>query len=193
MLLRDAGHASLAYFFFDFRDEEKQDVRNLLTSLLIQLSANLDPCRKIISRLYWAHGEGALRPSIDALTDCLHDMLFVAAQRPLYVIIDAIDECPNISGVPSPREVLLDLLEGLVELRIPNLRICITSRPEFDIRSVLRPLAYSTISLHDEGGQKKDILHYVIAVINSDSRMRRWRDKDQNLVVEVLTERADGM
>ena len=40
MLLRDAGQASLAYFYFDFRDEEKkQDIRNFITSLLVQLSA----------------------------------------------------------------------------------------------------------------------------------------------------------
>jgi hypothetical protein len=40
MSLRDAGEASLAYFYFDFRDEEKkQDFRNFIKSLLVQLSA----------------------------------------------------------------------------------------------------------------------------------------------------------
>jgi hypothetical protein len=144
MSLRDAGHASLVYFFFDFRDKEKQNVRNFLASLLIQLSAQLDPCRKIISWIYWAHGNGTQQPSIDLLTYCLHKMLFVAARQPIYVIIDAIDECPNFSGLPTPRAVLLDLLEELVELRIPNLHICITSRPDIDIKIVLEPLAYST-------------------------------------------------
>jgi hypothetical protein len=143
MSLLDAGQASLAYFFFDFRDKEKQNVRNLLTSLLIQLSAHLDPCRKIISRLYWKHRKGTQQPSIDALTNCLHEMLYVTAQQPIYIIIDAIDECPNISGLPTPRAVLLDLLEELLELRIPNLHLCITSRPEIDIKTVLEPLAYS--------------------------------------------------
>ena len=193
MSSRDASHASLAYFFFDFRDKEKQNVRNFLTSLLLQLSARLDSCRKIVSRLYWEHGKGTQQPSIDALTGCLHEMLFVAAQQPIYIIIDAIDECPNISGLPTPRAILLDLLEGLLELCIPNLHLCITSRPEIDIKSVLEPLAYSTVSLHDESGQKKDISDYVNTVVNSDRKMRKWRDADKKMVIGVLSERADGM
>ena len=192
MSLRDAGQASLAYFFFDFRDKEKQSVRNFLTSILIQLSAHLD-CRKILSHVYRAHGNGTQQPSIDLLKYCLCKMLLVAAQQPVYVIIDAIDECPNFSGLPTPRAVLVDLLEEVVELRIPNLHICITSRPDIDIKIVLEPLAYSTISLHGESGQQKDISDYVCKTVNSNRKMRRWRDKDRKLVVEVLSEKADGM
>jgi hypothetical protein len=193
MSLRNASQASLAYFFFDSRDKEKQNVRNFLTSLLIQLSAHLDPCRKIMSRIYCEHGKGTEQPSIDALTDCLYDMLNVAAQQPIYVIIDAIDECPDISELPSPRAELLDLLEELLKLRIPNLHICITSRPESDIKAVLEALAYSAISLHDERGQKKDISDYVKKVVNSDRKMCRWQDRDKKLVVKVLSEKAGGM
>jgi hypothetical protein len=193
MSLRDAGHASLAYFFFDFRDKEKQNVRNFLTSLLIQLSAHLTPCRNIISRIYWAHGNGTQQPSIGALTNCLREMLFVAAQQPIYIVIDAIDECPNIAGLPTPRAVLLGLLEELLELRVPNLHICISSGLDIDIKTVLEPLAYSTISLHDESGQKKDISDYVCKMVYSDRRMRRWRDRDKKLVVQVLSENVDGM
>ena len=192
MSLRDAGQASLAYFFFDFRDKEKQSVRNFLTSILIQLSAHLD-CRKILSHVYRAHGNGTQQPSIDLLKYCLCKMLLVAAQQPVYVIIDAIDECPNFSGLPTPRAVLLDILEELVELRIPNLHICITSRPDIDIKVVLEPLAYSTISLHDESGQQKDISDYVSKTVYSNRKMRQWRDKDRKLVVETLSEKADGM
>ena len=193
MSLRDAGHANLAYFFFDFWDKEKQNVRNFLTSLLTQLSAHLNPCRKIISRLYSTHGKGTQQPSIRVLTKCLHEMLIVAAQQPIYIIIDAIDGCPNTSGLPTPRTVLLDLLENLVKRRIPNLHICITSRPEIDIKIVLEPLAYGAVSLHDESGQKKDIADYVKTVVNSDRKMRKWRDEDKELVIQVLSEKADGM
>ncbi|KAH9177270.1 hypothetical protein EDB89DRAFT_1528228 [Lactarius sanguifluus] len=187
-------NASMAYFFFDFRDKEKkQDLRNFLTSLLIQLSAHSNPCRDIIFNLYSDHDNGTQQPSIGDLTKCLHEMLLVAARRPVYLIIDALDECPNISGLPTPRSLLLGLLEDLVDLRVPNLHICVTSRPEVDIKSILGPLAYSAVSLHDESGQKKDISDYVNTVVNSDRKMRKWRDADKKLVVEVLSEKADGM
>ena len=194
MSLRNAGQASLAYFFFDFRDEKKQSVRNFLTSLLIQFSTHLNPCRKIVSYIYQSHGKGTSQPNSDVLISCLRSVLYVAAAHgPIYVIIDAIDECPNISGVPTPRAALLDLLEELVELRIPNLHICITSRLDIDIKIVLEPLAYSIILLHDESGQQKDISDYVNKTVYSNRKMRRWRDKDRKLVVEVLSEKADGM
>ena len=193
MSLRNASQASLAYFFFDFRDKEKQNVRNFLTSLLIQLSTHLDSCRKTMSRIYSEHGKGTEQPSTQTLIDCLHEMLYLAAQQPIYVIIDAIDECPNISGLPTPRAALLDLLEELLGLCIPNLHICITSRPEIDIKTILEPLAYSAVSLHDESGQKKDISDYVKTVVSSNRKMRKWRDRDKKLVIEVLSEKAGGM
>jgi hypothetical protein len=51
------------------------------------------------------------------------------------------------------------------------------------------------VSLHDQSGQKKDIVDYVKSVIysNSESIMKRWRTEDKELVIKVLSERADGM
>ncbi|SRR6266702_703204 len=194
MLSRDAGQASLAFFYFDFRDKDKkQDFRNFVTSLLVQLSAYSSPCCKIISGIYSTHGKGMQQPSSGALTNCLREMLLVAAQQPIYIIVDALDECPNASGMPTPREVVLDLLEDLVRLCIPNLHICVTSRPEIDIKNVLGPLAGSAVSLHDESGQMKDISDYVSNVVYSDRMMRKWRSGEKKLVVEELSKKADGM
>jgi hypothetical protein len=187
----------MAYFYFDFRDANKQRLRDLLPSLLIQLSACSGPCCKILSDLYSAHDEGKNQPSDGDLTKCLKDLLTLPAtdQRPTYLIIDALDESQNTSGIPSPRERVLRLVKELVELHLPNLHICVTSRPEIDIRHVLKPLASRQVSLHDQSGQKKDIEDYVKSVVYSDSEpiMRRWRTEDKELVVEVLSERADGM
>jgi hypothetical protein len=193
--LSEAGLASMAYFYFDFRDLDKQHIRNLLPSLLIQLSAQSGPCRDILSRLYLAHDNGEKQPRVGAMTQCLKEMLTYSDQRPIYIILDALDECPNSSGIPSPREQVLMLVKDLVNLRLPHLHICVTSRPEFDIRATLRPLALHSVSLHDESGQKKDIIDYVNSVVYSDSEtmMKRWRDEDKKIVVESLAEKADGM
>ena len=120
-------------------------------------------------------------------------MLVVMGQVPIYLIIDALDECPDDSGIPPLREKVLELVKELVELRHPTLRLCVTSRPEFDIRTTLEPLASQQVSLHDESGQKQDINNYVTSVVCSDKKMKRWRDHDKNMVVEKLTEKADGM
>jgi len=108
-------------------------------------------------------------------------------------ILDAIDECPNNSGTPSPREKVLDLVEWLSELHYSHLSICITSRPEADIEAVFRPLATHSVSLHGENGQKEDIVNYIKWFINSDIKARKWRKEDKELVLEKLSERVDGM
>ena len=112
---------------------------------------------------------------------------------PIYLVMDALDECPNDSGIPSSREKVLKLVKELVGLHHPSLRLCITSRPEFDIRSMLTPLATQQVSLHDEIGQKQDIIDYLTSIVRSDEKMKRWRDDDKTMVIETLTAKADGM
>ena len=191
----EAGLASMAYFYFDFRDVDKRSRRNLLPSLLLQLSARSDPFCDILSRLYKAHDDGARQPSDSALMRCLQDMLTFPDQGPIYLVLDGLDECPNTSGVPSFREQVLDFVNELVDLRLPSLHICVTSRPEVDIRDALESVASHSVSLHDESGQQKDIAAYVESVVHSNSSraIRRWRDDDKELVIKTLSERADGM
>jgi hypothetical protein len=192
-----AGLGSIAYFYFDFRDLDKQNRRDLLSSLLIQLSAQSSPRCDILHRLYMEHEKGTQKPTDAALTQCLKDMLTISGQLPIYIILDALDECPNSYGVPSPRAQVLILVKQLIDLQLPHLHICITSRPEFDIRATLGPLALTnSVSLHDESGQKEDIVDYVKSVVYSESvesMMKRWREADKKMVVETLSEKADGM
>jgi hypothetical protein len=54
-------------------------------------------------------------------------------------------------------------------------------------------LKHLQISLHDERGQTEDIIAYIKFAVHSDRNMRRWREEDQNLVIDTLSERANGM
>ena len=188
----EAGLATLAYFYCDFRDDDKQNCRNLL-SILSQLCAQSAPYCDILARVYSEHDDGTRKPSDGGLTKCLIEVLSLSAQCPVFLIVDALDECPTNSGMPTPREEVLDLVKDLIDLHLPNLHICVTSRPEIDIQNVLEPLRSLRVSLHNQTGQKKDIANFVRSVVSSDPKMRRWREEDRNLVIETLTERADGM
>jgi NACHT domain len=193
--LCDAGEASMAYFYFDFRNANKQTLHDLVPSLLTQLSAGSSLRCDILSRLYSVHDDGRKEPSDVVLTKCLKDMLTLPDQLPIYLIMDALDESPNTSGIPSARERVLQLLKELVDLRLPSLHICVTSRPEADIQKGIVPLTSLRVSLHDQSGQKEDIADYVRSVVysNSEAIIRRWKIEDKDLVIEVLSERADGM
>ena len=193
--MRESRSALVAYYYFDFKDVAKRDVRGLLTSLLLQLVDDSDRCWDLLSQLHWRCCDGSEQPSDAALTQCLKNMLNFPGQLPTYIVIDALDECPNNIGTPSAREKVLNFVEDLVESNHANLFICITSRPEQDITTTLNPLtpASHRMSLHEEIGQRRDIDSYVRSFVQSDKAMRRWRSEDKELVISVLSERANGM
>ena len=191
--MRAAGLATMAYYYFDFRDIKKQDCYGLLSSLAFQLSAESNPCYNILSQLYSENMNGTREPDIGSLKECVKDMLDLPGQGPVYIIVDALDECPNLSGTPSAREEVLELIEELVGLELPNVHLCVASRPEMDIRVILDPLTTLKISLHDETGQKDDIVNYIKSVVYSDRNLRRWMEDDKQLVVITLSDKADGM
>ena len=188
-----AGLATMAYYYFDFRDDKKQDCYGFLSSLISQLSSESDSCYNILSQLYSHYTRGIRKPDIDELKRCMTDMLSLPEKSPIYVIVDAIDECPNSTGRPTAREEVLELIEELVDLKLPNVHLCVASRPEMDVRMVLEPLTSLKISLHDESGQKEDIIEYIKSVVRSDRSMRKWKEEDRQLVIDTLSDKADGM
>jgi hypothetical protein len=187
--------ALIAYYYFDYKDASKRNLRGLLTSLLFQLGDDSDRCQNVLYKLYISCRDGSEQPSDAALAKCLKSILELPGQLPTFLIIDALDECPNTSGTPSAREEVLELLEDLVGWSHPNLFVCVTSRPEQDIQTVLNPLTSASrlVSFHDEGGQREDIQSYVRSFVHKDRTMRRWRAEDRELVITALSERAGGM
>ena len=184
----------MVYFFFDFTDTAKQNARSFLSSLLFQLSGQSDSFCDILLEFYLTHERISKQPSESALLQCLEKMLR-AGKVPIYLIIDALDECSDACGVQSLRGNVLKPLEKLVGFHLSNLRLCVASRSEVDIRIVLEPLTStsSRISLHDEDGQKKDIADYVSSVIYSDIKTMRWPEEDKMLVIRALSDRNGGV
>jgi hypothetical protein len=124
-----AGLATIAYYYFDFRDIKKQDCHGLLLSLVSQLSAELESCYNVLSKLYSDNSRGMRKPGIGALKKCLADMLSLPGQGQIYIIVDALDECPNFPGTPSAREDVLEIVKEIVSWNLPNVNLCVASRP----------------------------------------------------------------
>jgi hypothetical protein len=114
-------------------------------------------------------------------------------QAPLYIVVDALDECPNSSGLPTQRQEALEILKDLVELKLPHVHFCVTSRPEIDIRRVFDTLNPYDVSLHNQAGQIKDLAEYVKSVVGSDPTMQNWPAKVKDLVIDTLSKKGGGM
>ena len=191
--MQESSSALLVYYYFDFRDRTKRDVKGLLTSVLTQLANVSEKCWTILSQFHTTCKYGSEQPSEAALGQCLDRMLDLPEQ--VYIIVDALDECPNHICTPSAREIVLGFVENLVQANHSNVSVCVTSRPEPDITSILDPLTTQErrVSLHEENGQKEDINRYIRSFVQTDRKMQRWREEEKKRVIETLSERAGGM
>jgi hypothetical protein len=193
--MRQTTSALIAYYYFDFKDAAKRDLRGLLSSILTQLGADSDKCLRVLSQLHMTYRDGSEQPSEESLAQVLKIMLKDSVQLPVYVIVDALDECPDNNATPSARKKVLDFMKDLIKSEYPNLHLCITSRPEQDIQTALDPLTSTSprVSLHEEGGQREDINNYIRYFVQNNDTMGKWRKEDKEMVIDTLSERADGM
>jgi len=187
------GLAILAIFYFHFGETAKQDARNLISSVLIRLCSQSDKFSQVLLSIYSSHGNGSREPSLDTLLECLKKMLALQGQGPLYIVVDALDECPNSSGLLTQRQEVLEIVKELIDLELPHLHFCVTSRPEIDIRRTFDPLNPYQVALHNQDGQIKDLAIYVKSVVGSDAMMQNWPAKVKELVIDTLSEKGCGM
>jgi len=198
-----SGLVSLAMFYYDHtedqdsekdqRNVQKKYFRGLLSSVLDQLCRQSDSYCNILSDLHSEHDNGFDPPSNEALVSCLKSILKLPREATIFLIVDGLDECPNTSSSSFARAEVLKLLKDLIELQLPNLRICVTSRLEADIEAALAPLVFRSISLHDQREQNEDIEKYIKWFVNTNEKMQDWSSEFKRLVIDSLTERADGM
>jgi hypothetical protein len=189
--MRKQGLASLVFFYHDFREIQKSNLRGLLSSVLFQLCSQSDSYCDILSDFYLRHRDIAQIVN-DELIRCLKDVLEVPEQAPVFLILDALDECPNVSAISSPRKEVLTLVMELIETKLPNLRICVVSRLEAEIKASLGPVTFRSISLHEASGQIQDIENYIRSVVNTSGEMRKWQREHRELVTDVLARKVDG-
>ena len=188
-----AGLAILAIFYFHFGDTTKQNARHLLSSVLFQLCSQSDQFSQVLSSVYSSHGNGSREPSIVTLLLCLKSILALEGQAPIYLVMDALDECPNSSGLRTQRQEVLEILKELIELKLLHVHFCVTSRPEVDIQRAFVPLNPYDVSLHNQRGQIRDLAEYVKSVVLSDVTMQNWPAKVKESVIDTLAKKGGGM
>jgi len=184
---RSNPHIGIAFFYFVFDDDSKQDTSAMLRALVLQLSSQLNDNHGLLSRLHDSY-DNAMPPD-QALMDCLRQL--VRAFDDVYIILDALDE--------SPRDKhRRDMLQALADMRAwsaPGLHLLVTSRDEPDIRDVLCDELCT--SLDDMISMKNDsvdndISSFISGSLRSDRRLRKW-EKHHDQIRKALTEGAKGM
>lgn len=162
-----ARKTDVAYFYFDFRTVTKQTTDALLRSLVTQL-ADRSPTPACINRLFGQFGKEMLKglrtvgenDLIATFKDLLREI-----RNPIYVVLDALDECTQVSG-------LMFLLRMFHLWQCDHLHLLVLSRQEKLIQDTFDPLKPLRIDLSEAANQDIDI--YIQNQLATSQRLLRW-------------------
>ncbi|KAL6819895.1 ankyrin repeat-containing domain protein [Trichoderma camerunense] len=181
----------VSYFYFSFSDPEKQKVDVMLASLTKQICSRQTKPSQLMERLgqYKMKGE---RPD----TETLEAVLIASSSEftNLYIVIDALDECPLFN---EQRGRLLKSLRRILATAPNKFHFFLTSRKEPDIDDKIRPILSSTDKneidlLARQQTINKDICLYIDSQLSGDE-YKSWPKSIKDEARESLVEKADCM
>lgn len=179
---RSQAESAVAFFFFTFNDESKQDASALLRVLLFQLSGQVTGLNADLTRLKEMYNHST--PPIPILTEYLRQ----AANRcrHIYLLLDALDESPT----DTARADVLSIINTIRGWHLPGLHLLVTSRDMLDIKEGLNAEDHDMVALQNDINQ--DILRYVAYQIEHDRQLKRW-GPDCETIKQHLAQRANGV
>ena len=176
----DQTDTHVAYFYLSYKDTEKQNIPNLLMSLICQLAFSEPTLSAELIASYEDHGFGATCPSHVECKKLLKNSVDRCDR--VFLIIDAFDEYPE--------EWRNQLVKELQDLQ-PKVNTMITSR---DLPTIERQL--SDVIRLDVQARSDDILGYVRERITSSERLTSHAERDPilcDLIATTIATRAKGM
>ncbi|KNG88866.1 hypothetical protein ANOM_003719 [Aspergillus nomiae NRRL 13137] len=181
-LCEESSSKSFAYWYFQFNNEKTRSVENMVRSLIRQFSRK--PLAQSVTRMWERHSNRGSQPDRGELRDTLDDVLSKTPGE-MFLVLDALDECPERSG-RSERKVLLSLLAGLNESHKNKLHILATSRPEQDIRATLE--RFPTVDLE---AQLSDDVETFVRTEVSNGRLRDFEESKRARALDQLLRTRD--
>ena len=173
----------IAFFYFTFNDESKQDESAMLRALLLQLSTQLRDGHADLVRLYESYKTGT--PSSRVLIE--HLRFLIDRFQHVYIMLDALDESPR----DGPRGHVLDALETMRGWALQGLHLFVTSRDERDIHDFFDLPTTQKIAMQN-AGIDQDIAKFISGRLNTDRNLQKWR-KHRDKIQETLARRAKGV
>ena len=172
---------ALAYWYFDFNDKDKQSVDNLLRSLVRQLVATAHPFPEFIRILGTEYKAPGRHPDTKTLAKILAQVIAYLSKE-VYVVIDALDECPEEPGNLG-RQELLDFLQYLDQQKHERLHVLVTSRREHDIQSRLREIAPMNVRIED--CIFGDVELFIEKRLKGDTKLSRWSNLHESITAKL--------
>ncbi|KAI9853123.1 MAG: hypothetical protein M1824_001536 [Vezdaea acicularis] len=172
----------IAFIYFDYKEEAIQTPLNIVSSLLKQLLQNRVKLCSDLKPFCNRHWRQNTRPSLSEISKVLQNVL--TSHDRVFVVIDALDECPEKDGI---RATFLRWLKDLVK----NMSMVVLSRPNVHIDQEFKGVTRLEIRATEE-----DIVTYLEDRIQHNVSLQRSIKKDphlKSLIIETITEKSQGM
>ena len=179
----------IAYIYCDYNKTERQTPVNLIADLLRQLvielsltKAKSESIQARLKALYESSIVQNLRPTVNECTGLLREVIKCFPK--VFVVIDALDECPEA------REVRYTLLKEIKTLQ-PQVGLLITSRYIPNIAWHLQKATQLEVKASNQ-----DIKNYLVERLhelrNTDCLLRKEIGL-HDIIVKIILEKASGM
>ncbi|KAJ7243017.1 ankyrin repeat-containing domain protein [Mycena rebaudengoi] len=168
------------FFYFDTNTSDQHTVKQLLCSVVTQLSVLSPAPDKTLSALWDSYGRGQHFPSNSALVSEALIPILTEFKEPVYIVLDALDEC-------SERTELLRVITTILDAKLFNVHLLVTSRPEVPHGS---PLVQRAVAVSLEGCADDDIDLYVTEILSKEVG---WLHERKEEIRQRLLERGKGM
>ncbi|KAF4630229.1 hypothetical protein G7Y89_g7913 [Cudoniella acicularis] len=178
-------------FYYSFNDKLDPDPDTMCCSLIKQLCCRRPNTPRALQNLGPIKERGE-RPDTESLVDTLIATAHGFSQ--VFLVIDALDECPLESG---HREQLLELLRQIHGAQSENLHIFLTSRKESDIDAAIsRLLKLETCFAIDLSVRRDDVNRDIGIYVDKTLAAPKydfWPSEIKSKAKKSLVDKADGM
>ncbi|KAF3132923.1 hypothetical protein TWF594_009432 [Orbilia oligospora] len=179
----------LLYFYFDYKDVDKQSLEGMLRGLISQLYYRSRRSSGVLESCFASYHDGKDQPTCQSLRMTFLSMAEKTGE--IWLVLDALDECNR----EKRKELMLWINEINARSEERNIHLLITSRPEADIESEVRKCITESciISIRSEL-ISEDIDAYIKCRVAGDTEFSRWKSRvEQTEIEDVLARKANGM
>lgn len=167
----------LGYWYFQFGSEATKNVDTMSRSLIRQLSRS--PLAPEVIKIWEEHHLKGSQPDSKGISGVLHDLLS-GIRGDIYLVFDALDECPE-NEKSKERGSLLSFLEVLLKRHSTKIHILATSRPEPDIQQRLEQFSKIDLEVH-----LADDVKTFVTLCLAQNPLNRWKTDIHDLILDEL-------
>jgi hypothetical protein len=172
---------AVAFFYFNFRSDDTQNVDMMFRRIVLQLSAASSHPYRILNDQYKL-SNGQRLPNYQDLIEIFRQLLRELGRT--YIVLDALDECDA-----AEFDRLVHLVTTLRSWTDPLLHLLITSQT----RSIFTKGFEGTPRIHLEFElQQADIKLFITSELETNSDLAAWKSQEEN-VVGGIARKSNGM